>query len=66
MKKEIPKPIINQELIDYLDSIFPEKSADLKDTEKEVYFKGGQRSVVNHLINQKQILYFSNKLFFEI
>jgi len=54
MKKEIPKPIINQELIDYLDNIFPEKSADLKDTEKEVYFKGGQRSVVNHLINQKQ------------
>ena len=55
MKKEIPKPIMNQELIDYLDNIFPEKSADLKDTEKEVYFKGGQRSVVNHLINQKQI-----------
>jgi len=55
MKKEIPKPIINQELINYLDNIFPEKSADLKDTEKEVYFKGGQRSVVNHLINQKQI-----------
>ena len=55
MKKEIPKPIINQELIDYLDNIFPEKSADLKDTEKEVYYKGGQRSVVNHLINQKQI-----------
>ena len=55
MKREIPKPIINQELINYLDNIFPEKSADLKDTEKEVYFKGGQRSVVNHLINQKQI-----------
>ena len=55
MKREIPKPIINQELIDYLDSIFPEKSADLKDTEKEVYYKGGQRSVVNHLIKQKQI-----------
>ena len=55
MKKEIPKPIINQELIDYLDNIFPEKSADLKDTEKEVYYKGGQRSVVNHFINQKHI-----------
>ena len=54
MKREIPKPIISQDLIDYLDSIFPEKSADLKDTEKEVYYKGGQRSVVNHLINQKQ------------
>ena len=54
MKREVPKPIISNELIDYLDSIFPEKSADLKDTEKEVYYKGGQRSVVNHLINQKQ------------
>jgi len=54
MKREIPKPIISQELIDYLDSIFPEKSADLKDTEKEVFFRGGQRSVVNHLINLKQ------------
>ncbi len=54
MKREVPKPIISKELIDYLDSIFPEKSADLKDTEKEVYYKGGQRSVVNHLINQKQ------------
>ena len=55
MKREVPKPVISNELIDYLDSIFPEKSADLKDTEKEVYFKGGQRSVVNHLIKQKQI-----------
>lgn len=54
MKREIPKPVISNELIEYLDSIFPEKSADLKDTEKEVYYKGGQRSVVNHLINQKQ------------
>jgi len=54
MKREIPKPIISKELIEYLDSIFPEKSADLKDTEKEVFFRGGQRSVVNHLINLKQ------------
>ena len=54
MKREVPKPIISKELIDYLDSIFPEKSADLKDIEKEVFFRGGQRSVVNHLINQKQ------------
>ena len=52
MKREVPKPVISNELIEYLDSIFPEKSADLKDTEKEVFFKGGQRSVVNHLIKQ--------------
>tara|TARA_B110000459_G_C16132206_1_gene282783 strand:+ start:314 stop:490 length:177 start_codon:yes stop_codon:yes gene_type:complete len=55
MKREVPKPVISNELIEYLDSIFPEKSADLKDTEKEVFFKGGQRSVVNHLIKQQQI-----------
>ena len=55
MTRKVLKPVISNELIEYLDSIFPEKSADLKDTEKEVYFKGGQRSVVNHLINQKKI-----------
>ena len=55
MQRKVPIPIISKELIEYLDSIFPEKSADLKDTEKEVFFKGGQRSVVNHLIKEKQI-----------
>ena len=55
MTRKVQKPIISKELIDYLDSIFPEKSADLKDTEKELFYKGGQRSVVNHLIKQKQI-----------
>ena len=55
MPRKVQKPIISNELIEYLDSIFPEKSADLKDTEKEVFFKGGQRSVVTHLINQKKI-----------
>ena len=55
MQRKVPIPIISKELIEYLDSIFPEKSADLKDTEKEVFFKGGQRSVVNHLIKQKLI-----------
>ena len=55
MQRKVPIPIISKELIEYLNSIFPEKSADLKDTEKEVFFKGGQRSVVNHLIKQKLI-----------
>ena len=55
MTRKVQIPIISKELIEYLDSIFPEKSADLKDTEKEVFFKGGQRSVVNHLIKEKQI-----------
>ena len=55
MTRKVPKPVIKEDLLNYLDAIFPEKSADLKDTEKEVYYKGGQRSVVNHLIKQKQI-----------
>ena len=55
MEKKIKIPQISNDLIKYLDNIFPNKSADLKDTEKEVFFKGGQRSVVNHLIKEKQI-----------
>ncbi len=55
MEKKIKIPTISNDLIKYLNDIFPNKSADLKDTEKEVFFKGGQRSVVNHLIKQKQI-----------
>ena len=55
MTRKVPKPVIKEDLLNYLDAIFPEKSADLKDTEKEVFFKGGQRSVVNHLIKQQQI-----------
>ena len=55
MPRKVQKPIITSDVVEYLDSIFPEKSADLKDTEKEVFFKGGQRSVVNHLINMKKI-----------
>ena len=55
MTRKVPKPVIKEDLLNYLDVVFPEKSADLKDTEKEVFFKGGQRSVVNHLIKEKQI-----------
>ena len=48
-------PIIKEELIKYLNSLFPDKCADLKDEDKEIYYKSGQRSVVNHLINQYNI-----------
>jgi hypothetical protein len=54
-KKEIKVPFINEDLIDYLDSLFPDKCADLKDTEKETFYKSGQRSVVNHLIEKFKI-----------
>ena len=45
-------PVITEEMIDYLDKLFPDKCADLKDTDKEIFHKSGQRSVVNHLIEK--------------
>jgi hypothetical protein len=55
MDNKVKIPIIKEELIKYLNSLFPDKCADLKDTDKEIYYKSGQRSVVNHLINQYNI-----------
>jgi hypothetical protein len=55
MDNSMKVPIIKEELIKYLNSLFPDKCADLKDEDKEIYYKSGQRSVVNHLINQYNI-----------
>ena len=55
MQKKIKTPLISEELINYLEQLFPDKCADLKDTEKEFFYKSGQRSVVNHLIEQFKI-----------
>jgi hypothetical protein len=55
MDNKVKIPIIKEELIKYLNSLFPDKCADLKDSEKEIYYKSGQRSVVTHLINQYNI-----------
>lgn len=49
MPKKIEIPILSEELIDYLDTLFPEKCADLQENEKEIFYKSGQRSVVKHL-----------------
>ena len=54
MPKNRRIPIISNELIKYLDSIFPDRCADLQDTEKKIFYKSGQRSVVSHLIKQKK------------
>lgn len=55
MSDKLKTPIIKEDLIKYLNNLFPDKCADLKDTEKEIFYKSGQRSVVNHLINQFNI-----------
>jgi|TARA_X000001382_G_scaffold26517_2_gene17017 hypothetical protein len=55
MPKNVETPILSEELIDYLDTLFPEKCADLQDTEKEIFYKSGQRSVVKHLIEKHKL-----------
>ena len=50
---DIQLPYTVEELVKTLDKVFPEKSSDLKDSERTVWFKEGQRSVVNWLIELK-------------
>ncbi len=52
MPKKIETPNLSEELIQYLDTLFPEKCADLNQTEKEIFYQSGQRSVVKHLIEK--------------
>ena len=54
MPKKIEIPILSEELIDYLDTLFPEKCADLQENEKEIFYKSGQRSVVKHFIEKQK------------
>jgi len=51
--KDIQLPYTVEELINVLDKIYPEKAPELKDNEKTVWFKAGQRSVVNWLRDLK-------------
>ena len=55
MQKKRRIPIISDDLLKYLNGIFPDRCANLEDTEKQVFYKSGQRSVVNHLIKEKKI-----------
>ena len=42
-------PPISQNFIEELNKLFPEISADLKWSDKEVWFRSGQRSIVRFL-----------------
>ena len=39
------------DLIEELDKSYPNKHPNLSDTEREVWFKAGQRSVINNLLS---------------
>ena len=49
MNDEIVLPALSQDLINKLDKLFPDKGPLLTDTEREVWYKVGQRSVINYL-----------------
>ena len=53
-----------ESLIDYLEKNFPNKSPDLKDSERQIWYKAGQASVVSHLkMILEQILHEVVKVF---
>lgn len=50
------KPQISKELVDWLEAIFPLISPDLQDSERFIFYRCGQRSVVDCLrsLHQQQ------------
>ena len=47
-------PVITDELIFALDKIFPHRHPDLSLTDREVWYRAGQRCVVDFLIEQQK------------
>lgn len=43
------RPHISQELINYLQHLYPERPPDINDTEREIWMHVGQVAVVRHL-----------------
>ena len=46
-------PVITDELINSLSSVFPDRHPDLSFTDREVWYRAGQRYVVDYLIEQQ-------------
>jgi hypothetical protein len=49
LSKDVPIPILTLNVIEFLNLIFPERCANLTESEKEIFFASGQRSVVKYL-----------------
>ncbi len=55
MFKEIESiPYSVEQLIEVLDRVFPDESARLEWTDREIWYKSGQRSVVQWLLELKR------------
>ncbi len=46
---ELVLPALSKDLIDKLDKLYPDKCPLLTDEERMVWYKSGQRSVINYL-----------------
>ena len=46
-------PVISDELIEGLDQVFPNRPPDLSLSDREVWYRAGQRYVVDFLIEQQ-------------
>ena len=51
----MPLPVITDELIKALDQVFPNRCPDLSLSDREVWYRSGQRYVVDYLIEQQLI-----------
>jgi hypothetical protein len=54
MNEEIVLPALSKSLIEKLDKLFPDKcplltDSDREDSDREIWYKVGQRSVINYL-----------------
>ena len=49
MNDELVLPSLSKDLIDKLDKLYPDKCPLLTDDDRMVWFKVGQRSVINYL-----------------
>jgi hypothetical protein len=46
-------PVITDELINSLDSVFPNRHPELSLSDREIWYRAGQRYVVDYLIEQQ-------------
>ena len=46
-------PVISDDLIQGLDNLYPQRHPDLSLSDREIWYRAGQRSVVDYLIEQQ-------------
>ena len=47
-------PVITDDLIQGLDDLYPQRHPDLSLSDREIWYRSGQRSVVDYLIEQQK------------